>query len=203
MQKSNSHRVQRNTLTYAQMEGKGIWGDIKKFVKKYKVASRVLGAAGVISKFIPIPGASAASLPLGIAGTAVGMAGYGSMSGKGITKSQLDAIRSGLARWLPGGGISLAAAKYLYPQIKNILPSQIRSLVSGLGRLVKSGGISLRGGGCSGMYHKGCIRKLHPPMKTLSGSGYSGRGVRLAGEGRRQGQKKKMVRYPSSRMVYR
>ncbi len=240
-----ARRVQRNTLTYAQMEGKGLWGDFKKFVKKHKIISRTLGAAGLAAKFIPIPGASAASLPLGVAGTAAGLAGYGqyggAMSGKGITKAQLDAIRSGLSHWMPSGGVSMAAAKYLYPRIKNILPSQVRSLAAGLGRLVKSGGISLRGGKHSGMYHKGCIKRLHPRMKPavmprMYGQGYSGRGVKLAGQGRkpvrrrrkpgmhpvgyrpaypggplvkmagtgrRQGQKKKLIRMRPAMPVYR
>lgn len=210
----HGRRVQRNTLTYAQMEGKGIWDTIKKFIKKHKIISRVLGGLSLASKFVPIPGASMASLPLGIAGTASGMAGYGmhggAMSGKGVTKAQLDAIRSGLGHWMPSGGISLASAKYLYPRVKNIMPSQVRSLASGLGRMVKSGGISLRGGKHSGMYHNGCIRRLHPPMMKLVGSGYSGRGVKLAGQGvslagrgRRQGQKKKQVKRMPPMTIYR
>lgn len=233
MSKTHARRVQRNTITYAQMEGMGLWDDIKKFVKKYKVVSRVLGAAGLAAKFVPIPGAAAASMPLSIAGTAAGLAGYGmhggAMSGKGITKSQLDAIRSGLAMWSPSGGISMAAAKYMHPKIKNILPAQVRSLAAGLGRMVKSGGLSLRGGKHSGMYSKGCMRRLHPkppprmmrikPMygRGYSGRGYSGRGVvlpgsmpgkgtRLAGSGRRQGQKKKRTYRPAvmgPKTVYR
>jgi len=173
------------------MEGRGIWDSIKKFVKKYHIASRVLGAAGLAAKFIPIPGAAAASLPLSIAGTAAGIAGYGhmkgsGMSGKGLTKTQMKAIRQGLGHFLPSGGISLAAAKYLYPTIKNILPSQVRSLSSGLGRLLKSGGISLRGGAYGGNYKHGMLSALHCPArkyKTMSAKGYSGRGVKLAGQG--------------------
>lgn len=171
-------RVQRNTLTYAQMEGQGIFGDIWKWVKKHKVISRALGVAGLIGKFLPIPGAAVAGTALGAAGTVAGLAGYGYQSmrpmrqrGRGkikaLTKAQVHAIASGLAHWIPSGGISLAAAKYIYPQIKNILPSQVRGLAEGLGRMMKGGGISLAGGAASGLYQKGM--------------GYSGRGGAMYG----------------------
>lgn len=176
-------RVQRNTLTYAQMEGQGIFGDIWKWVKKHKVISRGLKIAGAVGKFLPIPGASIAGTALGLAGTASGLAGYGMPGGKycpqmasiqpyrmrgtgkapkAITKAQVHAIASGLAHWLPSGGISLEAAKYMYPKIKNVLPSQVKGLAEGLGRMMKGGGLSLAGGKASGLY--------------IKGMGYSGRG---------------------------
>lgn len=211
-------RVQRNTLTYAQMEGSGIWDSIKKFVKKHHIISKALGAAGVIAKFVPLPGASVAGSALGFAGTAAGLAGYG-MSGKGISSTQMKAIKMGLARFQPSGGISLMAAKYMYPKIKNISPNQVRSLASGFARMVKSGGLSLKGGKHSGMYHKGCMKAMKPMYrKPMAGSGYSGRGygagvnlaggysgsgVRLAGQGRRVTQKKKNKRRIPVRSVYR
>lgn len=211
---ASGRRVQRNTLTYAQMEGMGIWGKIKSFFKK---PSNILKAVGLASKFIPIPGARIASLPIGLAGTALGFAGHGmhggAMSGKGITKSQINAIRMGLAHYLPSGGVSLAMAKRLYPKIKNILPSQIRSLAAGLGRMLRSGGVSLKGGAHSGLYNSGSLKAMKCPMyaRGYAGRGYSGGGVRLAGQGgflagsgRRYTQKKRRVRRrPMPMGVYR
>lgn len=202
-------RVQRNTLTYAQMEGQGIFGDIWKWVKKHKIISRTLGAAGLVGKFLPIPGASFAGTALGAVGTAAGLAGYGYSGGrhaycpqmqqlrpmkmrgrgkiKALTKAQVHAIASGLAHWIPSGGISLAAAKYIYPQIKNILPSQVRGLAEGLGRMLKGGGISLAGGAASGLYQKGM--------------GYSGRGG--AYHGGRYGRPKAAVAMPAALAINR
>lgn len=209
-------RVQRNTITQAQMEGMGIWSSIKKFVKKYHIASRVLGAAGLIAKFVPLPGASVVGTALGAAGTVAGLAGYGhksqGMSGKGLTKTQMKAIRQGLGSFLPSGGISLSSAKYLYPSIKNVLPSQVRSIASGFGRLLKSGGISLRGGAMSGNYKKDCLYQMHCPARKnrVMGAGYSGRGVKLAGQGtslagtgRVYTQRRKSRKRKSPRAVFR
>ncbi len=149
---SYGRNVQRTTLTAAQMEGAGIFGDIWKWVKKHKVISRGLSA---VSGILP-PGFSTVAK---YAGHAAKFGGYGHPQRggklKGLSKQQVHAIASGLAQWLPSGGISLAAAKYIYPKIKNVLPSQVRGLAEGLGRVLKGGGISIRGGAASGLYMKG------------------------------------------------
>ncbi len=234
-------------MNYAQMEGKGIFGDIWKWVKKNKVISRGLKVAGMAGRFLPIPGAAIAGTAAGLAGTAAGLAGYGMRgskycpqsvsiqparqrgrgikSAKAMTKSQVHAIASGLAHWLPSGGISLAAAKYIYPKIKNILPSQVRGLADGLGRMMKGGGISLSGGAASGLYQKGMgygsginggayHKRPMCPKPALYGRGkykvpmcpkpaYHGSGLKLAGQGGRKQVKKKRVYRVKPRPVFR
>lgn len=198
-------RVQRKTLTYAQMEGQGIWSDFKKWIKKHKILSRVGSAASSILPYTPL---SFASLPVKLAAGAAKQAGYGysggrypkqmaamipyRMSGMGktpkaITRAQIHAIASGLGKWMKNGGISLAAAKYIYPTIKNLIPSQVKALAMGFGRMLKGGGVSLAGGKASGLYKKGM--------------GY-GSGIKLAGQGVPRYKKKRVYR-KRVRPIYR
>ena len=185
-------RAQRNTLTYAQMyggmshagmmEGKGIFSKIgkffkkafkkvKKFVKKRKVISRLTGLAAPIVGALPIPGARVASGALGITSFLAKQKGFGLPAKiKSISRTQVEAILRGLGSLTSTGGLSLAAAKYLFPKIKNLTATQMKALAAFRGRHMKGGGISLAGGGASGL--------------PMSGMGFSGQGVSLAG-GRR------------------
>lgn len=182
------HRVQRNTLTYAQMEGRGIFGDIWKWVKKHKVISGVLGAASSILPFTPL---GSLALPAAIGAAGSKLAGYGKkysyppqmasmqlmrMKGKGhapksISKAQIHSIASGFGHWLPSGGVSLKNAKAMYPKIRDLSLGQVKALAHGLGRMMKGGGVSLAGGKASGYYMKGM--------------GYSGRGYAGTPDGRK------------------
>ena len=223
---SRKPSVQRNTLTYAQMEGLGIFSDIWKWVKKHGVISKALGAASTILPFTPL---GPLALPAAIGAAGSKLAGYGKyrypaqsvsmtpmrLRGTGhapsISKSQIHAIASGFGQWLPNGGVSLQNARAMYPKIRNLTISQVKALAHGLGRMMKSGGVSLSGGRVSGLYMKG----MGYHSGGYSGSGYSGTpgngqrigrkvgsGVRLAGAGR-QVYKKKRIYRKVIRPVYR
>ncbi len=180
-------RAQRKTLTDSQMygrgmqEGAGILQKIKKWLKKTKVISRISSIAAPLLSVIPVPGARGAAIGLALAGQLAKQKGFGRI--KSITCRQVEALKMGLGCPLTGGGISLAAAKRIFPSIKNITVAQIRALAALRGRHMKGGGISLAGGRATG----------------LRGMGIIGGGVKLAGQGAvlaggrgiRGGQKKK------------
>lgn len=223
----NRSRAQRPTLTYAQMygsgyqEGMGIWGDIgrwikgaaskaNKFLKKTKLLSKVGGVLGpMLTGVYPQAGRllTGAAKVAGQAGYGVVVAG-GAYSGKckNISRNQHMAMQQGMGRWLPAGGISLAAAKPYYPGIKNISPGQVSALAAYRGRRVKGGGISLALRKAVKAANKGYMAGYKAGMSK--GSGYSGMGLKLSGQGPYVGMgvvpyKKKRHRRRKPVIVYR
>ncbi len=184
-------RAQRPTLTYSQMygrgdaagimEGRGIFSKLGKLIKRgvkglggiikrEKLISKGLSLAGTTVGAIPGIPSKAASIGLKLAAEIAKQKGFGlPKKVKALSRNQIESILRGFARQLSGGGVSLAAAKFLFPRIKNITPTQMRALAAFRGRLMAGGGVSLAGG-----------RASHKPM---SGMGFSGMGVKLAGQG--------------------
>jgi len=167
---------------YSMMEGKGIFSSIKKFLKKHKVLSRAAKVGSILSGASgnPIFGSA-----LGAASYGLSQAGYGSISKKPISKAQVTSILNGLAKPLRSGGVSLVAAKKLFPSIKNIMPSQMRALSLGYGRMMKGGNISLCGGKSSG-YWCGDLRKSMEKCCSQNKC-YKGSGLSLPGQIPRMG----------------
>lgn len=188
-------RAQRNTLTYAQMyggmshagmmEGKGIFDKLVKKIKKgirkvgklikgKKVISRGLSLASLLAGKVPGARGKAGALGLSIASQIAKQKGFGRNGNlpsrvKSMSRNQVEAILRGLASQLGSGGVSLAAAKALFPRIKNISAAQMAALRAFRGRHMRGGGVSLSGG-----------RETRLPM---SGMGFSGMGIKLAGQG--------------------
>lgn len=221
----NQYRVQRPTLTYAQMdgaghqEGMGIWGDFskwikgaskktKKFLKKTKLVSRLGTIAAPIAGALGQPGVSAA---IAVGSKFAKQHGYGPQyrmgkpprygSGKlkNITPAQMKCLQMGYGHKLKTGGVSLASARLMYPQVKNITSGQVKALSQGRGRYMKGGGVSLPGGsGYSGMGAYG----------GRYGGRYAGRsanvgqGIKLAGQGVQRYKKKRIYRR-KPQMVHR
>ena len=186
----------REQVRKGQMEGRGWWSNVKKwvkgavktagkYVKDHHLVSRALGAASDIASTVPGNWGKAGKYGLSIAAKGAKQAGWGpSRKCKNISKAQVEAMRGGFAVWLPSGGISLALARrHLNPNIKNISKAQVNALHNHHGRSMKGGGISLGGGGPSGYY------AVTRTARNISGRGISlpsGSGLKLAGQGKRK-----------------
>ncbi len=217
-------RAQRNTLTFSQMyggmthagmmEGKGIFSKLGKLIvrgakklgkiiKKEKLLSKGLALAGTAVGAIPGVPSKAAGLGLKIAAEVAKQRGFGLHTKvKSLSRNQIESILRGLATRLTSGGISMAAAKILFPKIKNITPMQMKALAMFRGRHMKGGGISLSGGRATGMTGMGFSGmgmnggRIGRPRtgRPRKGIVLAGQGLRLAGAGELLHVRKNIVR---------
>ncbi len=190
--------LSKEQLRRGQQEGAGLWKTIGKWLKG---ANKWLKKSKVISKAGPVVGQLVGTVypragkVISAASKAAKQAGYGpTRKCKSITCAQMDAMRGGMAYWLPSGGISLAPARRrggVNP--KNISVAQVNALRNKWGRFQKGGGVSLSGGGPSGYY---AVTKTAP---NITGRGTSlpggGGGIKLAGEGKRRKKKAEILYY--------
>ncbi len=216
------YKVQRPGLTYAQMEGAGIWKDFTKWVKgaakktdktlkKTKAISRVGGLVGPLIGAVR-PGAGAV---ITSAAKYVGQHGYGgTLAGgrmrpvkrnvKNLSPAQVRCMQMGYGAQMGSGGVSLAMARKMgYPKVKNITAAQVKQLKMGLGKYLPSGAISLKGGAYGAGLSDAVPHAKRYPMKRKPKQ-YHGEGVFLAGQrgsGRRKVLKKRLYRRPVSAVL--
>lgn len=139
--------------------------------KKSKVISKAGPVIGdLVGKIYPTAGKI-----IGDASKLAKQAGYGitpagGRAVKSVTATQQKALMQGYGKLLKTGGISLVAAKKLYPQIKNITPSQARAIRELRARHMKGGGYRFAKG-----------------LSSQPSSGHQyinvGKGIKLAGQG--------------------
>lgn len=185
MQRTSLARVRDVYDVRGMQEGGSIFTKIGNWLKKSKIISTIGKVISPIVSILPIPGASVAGAALGAATALASQKGFGrgkpatrmTMAGKGlpkkikaISRNQIEALKRGLGKRLKSGAISLLAGKALFPNLKNITALQMKALAALRGRNMAGGGVSLAGGKHSGY--------------PMSGMGFSGQGVKLAGMGK-------------------
>ena len=195
----------KNSIQRGQMEGMGIFGDIGKWLyKAAKKTNKWLKKTNIISKTGPVVGKLVGSVYpqagkiISDAAKFAGQHGYGTVNIpagggkpiKSITATQQKALQAGHGKLLKSGGISLASAKKMYPNIKNISAAQWKGIRQLRARKMKGGGYK---------FVKGVAVAPQSTHARINVTGrknvrnVKGKGLKLAGSGKTAGSGLKLA----------